>query len=45
MTDNILSSYKDETGKNTVIEDVEDDVDELPSSDYPKYAVIVYDKM
>ena len=33
MTGNITSSSKVKTGKNTVTEDVEYDVDELPGSD------------
>ena len=36
MTGNIPSSSKDKTGKNIVIKNVEDDVDELPDSDLPK---------
>ena len=36
MTGNIPLSSKGKTGKNTVIDDVEDDVDELPDSDFPK---------
>ena len=35
MTGNIPSSSKGRTGEETVIEDVEDDVDELPDSDFP----------
>ena len=33
-TGHIPSSYKGKTGKKTVIEDVEDDIDELPDSDF-----------
>ena len=36
---------KGKTGKKTVIEDVEDDVDELPDSDFDKAAAIVFDKI
>ena len=38
MTGNIPSSSKGKTGKQTVIEDVEDDVNELPDSDFSKAA-------
>ena len=31
---NIPSSSKGKTGENTVIEDVEDDIDELPDADF-----------
>ena len=36
MTGNITSSSKVKTGKKTVKEDVEYDIDELPDSDVPK---------
>ena len=32
-------------GKKTVIENVEDDVDELPDSDFSKAAAIIFDKI
>ena len=35
VTGHIPSSSKSITGKNTVIEDVEDNIDELPDSDFP----------
>ena len=44
MTGNTTLSYKGKTGENTVIKDVEYDVDELPSSDYSKTAARVFDK-
>ena len=34
VTGHIPSSSKGKTGKKTVIEDVEDDIDELPNSDF-----------
>ena len=43
MTGNIPSSSKGKTGKQTVIEDVEDDVDERPDSDFSKAAARVFD--
>ena len=45
MTGNIPSSYKGKTGKKTVIEDVEDNVDELPDSDFSKAAARMFDKI
>ena len=42
MTDNILSSFKDNTGKKTVIEDSEDDIGELPDSKTFKDTVRVF---
>ena len=45
MIGNITSSYKVTTGKNNVIEDVEDDVDELSDSDFYKAADRVFDKI
>ena len=45
MTGYIPSSSKGKTDKNTVIEDVEDDVDELPDSDFSKSAARVFDKI
>ena len=45
MTGNIPSSFKVKTGENTVIEDVEDDVDKLPDSDFSKSAVRVSDNI
>ena len=45
MTCNITSSYKDKTGKKTVIEHVKDYVDELPHSDFSKAATILFDKI
>ena len=45
MTGNIPSSSKGKTGKNTVIEDVEDDIDELPDSYYAKAAGRVFDEI
>ena len=45
MTGNITSSSKVSTGKNTVIEDVEDDVYELPDSDFSQAAARVFDKI
>ena len=44
MTGNISSSSKGRTGEKTVIEDVEDDVDELPDSYFSKAAARVFDK-
>ena len=44
MTCNIPLSYKGKTVKNTVIEDVKDDIDKLPDSYFPKAAAIVFDK-
>ena len=45
VTGNITSSSKGKTGKKTVIEDVEDDVDELPDSDFAKAAARVFDEI
>ena len=36
-TGNIPLSYKTKTGKKTVIEDMEDDIYELPVSDFSKF--------
>ena len=44
MTVNIPLSFKGNTGKKTVIEYVEDDVDELPDSYFSKAAARVFDK-
>ena len=45
MTGNILSSSKAKTGKNTVIEDLEDEIYELPDSNFTKTAAIVFYKI
>ena len=45
MTGIITSSSKFNIGKNTVMEDMEDDVDELPDSYFSKAAAIVFDKI
>ena len=45
MTGNIPSSSKGRTGEETVIEDVEDDVDELPDSDFSQATTRVFDKI
>ena len=45
MTVNIPSSSKGKTGKNTVMEDVEDDVYELPDSYFSQAALRVFDKI
>ena len=45
MTCNIPSSYMGKTGENTVIEYVEDGVDELPDSDFTKATARVFDKI
>ena len=45
MTGIISSSYKYKTGKNTVIEDVEDDVDELLDSYFDKSVTRVFDEI
>ena len=45
MTGNIPLSYKGKTGKKTAIEDVEDEIDELPDSDFSKSATIIFDKI
>ena len=44
VTRNITLSYKGKTGKKTVMEDVENDVDEPPDSDFAKSAAILFDK-
>ena len=44
MTGNIHSSDKYNTVKKTVIEDMEDGVNELPNSDFAKVFVSVFDK-
>ena len=36
MTGNVPLSSKGNTGQKAVIEDVEDDIDELPDTDFPK---------
>ena len=36
MTGNIPLSSKGKTGEKTVIEDVEDEIDDFPDSDFPK---------
>ena len=41
---NISAWSKGKTVKNTLIEDVEDDVDEIPDSDFAKAAAIVFYK-
>ena len=45
VTGNIPSSYKVNTGKNTVIKDVEDDINELPGSIFYKSAALLFDKI
>ena len=45
MTGNIPWSYKGKTGKKTVIEDVEDDIYEIPDSYFSKAAARVFDKI
>ena len=45
MNGNIPSSYKFNTGKNTVIEDAEDDVDGLSDSYFSKAAARVFVKI
>ena len=42
VTVHILSSSKGETGKKTVIEDVEDDIDELPDSYFSRATVRLF---
>ena len=44
MTGNIPSSSKGKTGKNTVIEYVRDDIDELPDSYFSKASARVFDE-
>ena len=45
MNGNNIFPYKDKTGKKTVIEDVEDEVDEIPDSYFFKAAARVFDKL
>ena len=45
VTDNINFLYKGNTRENTVIEDVEDNVDELPDSDFSKSATRVFEEI
>ena len=45
VTGNIPSSSKGKTGENTVIKDVEDDVDEITDSDSSKTAAIIFDEI
>ena len=45
MTGNITLSSKGKIGKNNLIEDAEDDLDEIPESDLPKAAARVFDKI
>ena len=45
MTGNITSFSKGKTGKKTVIENVEDDIYELPDSDLAKVAARLFDKI
>ena len=45
MTGNIPSSSKGKTGKNTVIESVEDSVDKFPDSYFSKAATRVFNKI
>ena len=45
MNGNIPSLFKGKTGKNTAIEDVEDDIDELPDSDLAKVAARLFDRI
>ena len=45
MTGNIPSSYKGNTGKNILMEDVEYDVDGLPDLYFSKVAVRIFDKI
>ena len=42
VTGHIPSSSKGKTGKKTVIEDVEDDIDELPDSDFSRATVRLF---
>ena len=42
VTGHIPSSSKGKTGKNTVIEDMEDDIDELPDSDFSRATVRLF---
>ena len=43
MTGNITLSSKGKIDKNTVTEDVEDDVDKIPDSDFAKSNAILFD--
>ena len=45
MTGNIPSSSKGNIGKNNVIENVEDDIYELPDPDFSKSAAIEFDEI
>ena len=45
MDFNLPLYSKVKTGENNVIEDVEDDVDDLPDSDFAKAAARVFDGM
>ena len=45
MTGNIPSSYTGNTGENNAVEDVEDNVDELPNSNFSKAAARVFDEI
>ena len=45
MTGNILSYYKVKAVKNTVIEDMEDEVDELPDLYFPRASAILFDEI
>ena len=45
MTGNIPLSYEENTGKNNLMEDVEDNVDEISDSDLSKAAARIFDKI
>ena len=45
MTGHTPSSSKVKTGKNTLIEDVEDDIDELPDSYFSRSTVRIFYKI
>ena len=45
LTGHIPSSSKGKTGKKTVIEDVEDDIDELPNSNFSRATVRLFDEI
>ena len=45
VTGNLPSLYKVKNGKNTVIEDVKDEIDKFPDSDYAKAAARVVDEI
>ena len=45
MTGNTPLSYKVNIGEKTWIEDVEDDLDKIPDSDFSKSAAIIFDKI